>query len=798
MISRGSTDVPVDLRSLTSSGELARGVLGLNTLSGTGAYLPNPDDLVGRKGLEIYQQMGNDDQVSAVLNLKRNAVLSSRLEFVPATQEPDDLMKCEFIRWNAQNMAGGIHDSLYEILSSFQYGFSVTEKNFRIIDDAPNPKFNGLIGWKSWRTKSPLTFRFAQDQFGGILPNGVVQVNVGAELRLPADKFIIHSHNSFARNPYGRSDCRAAYRSWFSKDWGIKFWNIYLEKFAAPTPVGKVPGNADPAEIRKFQQLIENLQRQTGITIPTDFAIDLLQGNPSTSNLFESMIAMHNVSISRSFLLPDLLGFSGSGAPGSYALGKAQFETFIWVIKQIHKTIEELLLEQAIRQLIDYNFPGTRQYPTAQFQAVTEEGLSARGEIIRLLIENKVVSPNETWIRNFLNIPEPRERIEPVEPEATPEPSTRNLTRAFRKVEPPAKEARRFRRDFTVHERATPFSAILDSHEAMARQIFVRTNPVFSAIKHRVMDKVQSLLRKSSPLAKLDSIKVSLAPLRKVLRNAMFTQALNGRFVALQDLAQRVPDKTTFTRQFADEDEADYELLDEPVDPAVARRFFKGKGLVVGDNTIPVQIGDELYDLYDRRAFTVAKVESESILKEVQAALLKAVKSGDPRRGRQDVASVFSKYIATGDLEKGSFLAPVRLDTIVRTNLMEAYNEARKELYQDADVREFVIGYQWSSVMDDRTTPYCEAMDMQIFRPEQLDGEFPPAHHQCRSTVIPVLSGDEVDYSDLDPREPKAGVTRGAGFAEISRKSARYTTSERVRTSPATPRRRGTSAGGNQ
>ena len=70
-----------------------------NNMYGVGLTY-NPDDLVGKKGLEIYKKMRIDDQIKAVLTMKKMAMLSTGWDVHSASQEPDDVEKREFVKWN--------------------------------------------------------------------------------------------------------------------------------------------------------------------------------------------------------------------------------------------------------------------------------------------------------------------------------------------------------------------------------------------------------------------------------------------------------------------------------------------------------------------------------------------------------------------------------------------------------------------------------------------------------------------------------------------------------------------------
>src|SRR5690606_10648598 len=55
-------------------------------------------------------------------------------------------------------------------------------------------------------------------------------------------------------------------------------------------------------------------------------------------------------------------------------------------------------------------------------------------------------------------------------------------------------------------------------------------------------------------------------------------------------------------------------------------------------------------------------------------------------------------------------------------------------LQANADILD---GYRWSSTLDSRTSPVCQSLDGKVF--EFGKGPVPPAHPNCRSSIVPEL-----------------------------------------------------------
>lgn len=96
--------------------------------------------------------------------------------------------------------------------------------------------------------------------------------------------------------------------------------------------------------------------------------------------------------------------------------------------------------------------------------------------------------------------------------------------------------------------------------------------------------------------------------------------------------------------------------------------------------------------------------------------------------------------------------------TIVRTAVAHVSNVAREATYdKNSDVIE---GYEWISTLDSKTSAICRGRDGMKFR---ADAEFrpkPPAHPNCRSTTIPLVSS-EFDFLDAGAKRAARGADGG-------------------------------------
>jgi len=90
---------------------------------------------------------------------------------------------------------------------------------------------------------------------------------------------------------------------------------------------------------------------------------------------------------------------------------------------------------------------------------------------------------------------------------------------------------------------------------------------------------------------------------------------------------------------------------------------------------------------------------------------------------------------------------------MVRTAIQNAAMQARERVW--ISNRDLVIGVEWVSTLDSRTTPQCRSLDGEIFPINE--GPRPPIHYGCRSTTAPVLSS-RFDWLQKGAKRPAVGA----------------------------------------
>lgn len=176
----------------------------------------------------------------------------------------------------------------------------------------------------------------------------------------------------------------------------------------------------------------------------------------------------------------------------------------------------------------------------------------------------------------------------------------------------------------------------------------------------------------------------------------------------------------------------------------------------------------EIYEKEHDKIFTVAKTAGYDVLKDIRAAVQKAIDEGTTlKQFQKELKPIlkqkgwWGKVPDPSDPAKEVQLGSVRrLETIYKTNLRTSYQAGRyANLEDNAAFRPY---WQYIAVMDDRTRKEHKELHGKVFRHDDPFWEnfFPPNGWNCRCTVK-ALSQKDLDRLGLTV-ENSAGKLRNA------------------------------------
>ena len=173
---------------------------------------------------------------------------------------------------------------------------------------------------------------------------------------LPDRKFIVHRFGVKGNNPYGLGLGSKLFWPVLFKREGITFWLTYLEKFAAPTPVGKYPIGMLPEEQRKLLGSLEGMRNAGAVVVPMGTDVAFLEATRSGSVQYQDWCKYWDTEMALC-VFGSNLGTQIEGG-GSRAASETHKETEEQIIDSDSDLLSDTLRTTLFQWIIDYNFPG--------------------------------------------------------------------------------------------------------------------------------------------------------------------------------------------------------------------------------------------------------------------------------------------------------------------------------------------------------------------------------------------------------------------------------------------------------
>lgn len=313
----------------------------------TDQLIENEDTILTARGggdLSIYTEVLKDDQVKSTLEQRRRAVVSAEYEVFPASDSAIDKAAAEFIKEQFQRFSFDRKTDL--MLYGMFYGYSVGEFVWGM-----DGKYITLDDIK---VRDRANFRVGVD-------GRIYKISIAHPMgeRMPENKFWwfdVGADND--ENPYGLGLAHWLYWPVFFKRNGLKYWSVFLEKFAQPTPTATLPQAQiqDPVMKRRALEALQAIQVDSGVLIPEGIEIALLEAARSGSADYESQRKVLDQAISKIVLSQTMTTDNGSS--------RSQAEVHSDVKEDVIKADADLICESlnntAVTWLTNWNFPGAK------------------------------------------------------------------------------------------------------------------------------------------------------------------------------------------------------------------------------------------------------------------------------------------------------------------------------------------------------------------------------------------------------------------------------------------------------
>ena len=252
--------------------------------------------LKGRKAVQVYREMGeNDPIVGALLFSIQQLLRGVSWQVVPAGKSKEAQAQAHFVETCMEDMSDSWDDTIQEILSFLQYGWSwheiVYKRRVGPLEPtgATRSKYtDGLIGWRKIPIRGQETLqRWVFDESGDTKAMIQMAAPDYKTRTLPIERSLLFRFGHRKNNPEGRSILRNSYRPWYYKKRIEESEAVGIERDLAGLPIVKVPaeylkakpGSEQYKMVESMKKLVRSVRRneQEGIVFPTSFDQDSKQ-----------------------------------------------------------------------------------------------------------------------------------------------------------------------------------------------------------------------------------------------------------------------------------------------------------------------------------------------------------------------------------------------------------------------------------------------------------------------------------------------------------------------------------------
>lgn len=741
----------------------------------------NPDKLVRKDWTyRVYEDMMEDDQVFIAMEVKKDLILGSGFYFETKDDDQNDIREDLEIAFEEQGERT-FSDILKDMMQAYEYGFSISEKIFA-------KDQHGKLFLKDCKPRHPSTWMLHTDKHGNM--TRYEQRGLNENIDADPQSVIHYVNNPKHQNPYGKSDLYVAFQAWMTKRHITRFYAIFLEKAASPTPVAKYDRRADQTAIDAIFNAIKQFQTRTALTIPKEFEIEFLESK-STGEAYVKGINLFNMLIGRALFMPDLLGFQGSETGGgSYALGQDQIGVFFRHIWRRREILERIVNKHFVQPICSFNYGMTENFPKFKFNPLSEEESHKQAELWLKGAQSKAwtVTPEEVnHFRNLVKFPKSSivditgtipgvgpdgQNLDPNDPNAQPQ-----LDKDGNPIEVPedgqpgeenqgqdnggqpfpgkaaglagqknqgaggAKGAGKVGSGQGPQAKGPPGTGGKGKEGEGKKAPTEQTPPAgkeevkkkfeidLSSIKGSYAKKCDFSHMDDVMKAAVSKVMAESQPIVEDMFEDLYDQIQKKKIISTQNLerAETLSLKYKKKLQLIFKKHFRNTWSDGRVSARTEVKGAENEAQFAADN-IP---HDEFLDFLDQETFQFIGDYEYAILKRVKTALVEAIKDG---KSLSDVIGVLS--------DEGEKLSDTQIERFARTKTTEIFNKGRKAYFESTGM---VAAYQYSAILDDRTSDICEGLHNCIF---ELGSEpTPPMHFNCRSILVPITKFEEFEPS---------------------------------------------------
>lgn len=275
-----------------------------------------------------------------------------------------------YLPYHAGGMLIPFRKFIAQVLLAINDGFAP----FEVVPRVPKKgELKGKWVFKKLAYRPANTISFLvddNDEFAGFNQK-VVHNNEYIDVTIKREYALYYAAQEEETPFYGRSYFEAAYKHYDLKEKLYYLMHLAGQRAAVGMKIGTHPSGITEKDKQQFNRALSDLRSAGYASIPEKYSIESLREVGSWD--FLAAINHHESQMSKSILAQFNDDQQGSGGDASLIdFGQQSDKMFITMIKSIMKDIEDLINNELITRLVDWNF-GSGKYPTWKFGPMTDE-----------------------------------------------------------------------------------------------------------------------------------------------------------------------------------------------------------------------------------------------------------------------------------------------------------------------------------------------------------------------------------------------------------------------------------------
>ena len=360
------------------------------------AVLAEADQGRIERQVELYEEMEEKDaHLGSVLQTRKLALLGLEWEVAPGRDDEEGRKVSAFVR-EALRRIESLDVALASLMEAAARGFSVSELIWEIED--------GSAFIRELRPVNQGAFTFL-DRAGALSrePKLLTDEEPAYGEPLMPGKFAVHYAPGRAVHPVRAGAMRPCAWMYLFKNYTLKDWVIFSERFAQPMRIGKFGPGATEEDRRVLRQAVFNLGSDAAAVISESTVIELLEaeGRKGSAEVYEKLASYCDRAMSKA-VLGQTLTTEQSG--GTYATARVHDSVRRDILEADSAAMARTIRASLIRPLVEYNFGPGVMLPGFRFASEPGGDLRELAETYAALASMGLEIP-EGHIRERFGIP---------------------------------------------------------------------------------------------------------------------------------------------------------------------------------------------------------------------------------------------------------------------------------------------------------------------------------------------------------------------------------------------------------